>query len=385
MYFFSAVDPNYRIKGSRDPLGFQSLWAAAGHGVVKHLSTVSTNLRDFMILSYGRYFFGDNDPRGFISFFLKFEQACAYARRIHNNETSFNGIDFVNKKANEDEFKISLRYTILSNQRAYGIYGKYIRPFRDMGISDDPGFTSIIENALKKTNTSQLSAIVHKILASNDKDTTLHSTELVPLADLIRTLTDEERIFYRKYLLQVPGENHPQNNLFEVVKHKPDLATASFQLHQLIQSMIAVPIASETLKSELTNIDNTDKVLHPLNLIFTHLLSKPRWTSNEIIDEPLFKNLPDKVNYHFGDENLQQLSEMLAKPINELVDAIIIRNEEVCKQRGNKAWIEKDNKYYKVLYGENGHPVTEINNDTGYEFPYFLNVYLSLYRQIEMS
>lgn len=45
MYFISEVDPNYRIKGSIDPLGFQSIWSAVGHKAIKHLSTVSVNLR----------------------------------------------------------------------------------------------------------------------------------------------------------------------------------------------------------------------------------------------------------------------------------------------------------------------------------------------------
>ncbi|MFW5916048.1 MAG: hypothetical protein ACOCTM_01105, partial [Bacteroidota bacterium] len=77
MYYFTALDPNFRIKGSRDPLGFQSIWSAKGRKVVAYLSTVSQNLRDFMILAYATHFYYNRDDWYFLNFFLKFEQACA--------------------------------------------------------------------------------------------------------------------------------------------------------------------------------------------------------------------------------------------------------------------------------------------------------------------
>jgi hypothetical protein len=69
MFFFTEQDPNYRIKGSRDPLGFQPIWQSLGRTVVKYLSTVSNNLKDFQVLSYVWYFYGDRDPKEFLSFF----------------------------------------------------------------------------------------------------------------------------------------------------------------------------------------------------------------------------------------------------------------------------------------------------------------------------
>jgi hypothetical protein len=75
---------------------------------------------------------------------------------------------------------------------------------------------------------------------------------------------------------------------------------------------------------------------------------------------------------------------MLGLPVPELIQEIVARNEEVSKARGNKAWIEIDKNTYRILYGENGRKISEINSDTGFEFSYFLNNYLSLFNQIEM-
>ena len=58
MFYFSEQDPNFRIKGSRDPLGFQTIWQSLGRTVIKYLSTVSSNLKDFQVLSYAWYFYG---------------------------------------------------------------------------------------------------------------------------------------------------------------------------------------------------------------------------------------------------------------------------------------------------------------------------------------
>jgi len=71
-------------------------------------------------------------------------------------------------------------------------------------------------------------------------------------------------------------------------------------------------------------------------------------------------------------------------PTIDLIREIIKRNEEVSRSRGNKAWIENEVKLFRVLYGENGQKITEINTDTGFAFPYFLNNYLNLFKQIEL-
>ncbi len=122
MLHLSLPDPDYRIKGSRDPLGFQTIWQSLGRTVIKYLSTVSSNLKDFQVLSYAWYFYGDRDPKYFLNFFFKFEQACGFARGEYLKNDSFNGIDFVRKNLNKETFSFSTKneHTLLSNQKSYG-------------------------------------------------------------------------------------------------------------------------------------------------------------------------------------------------------------------------------------------------------------------------
>lgn len=385
MYFFSEIDPNYRIKGSRDPLGFQTLWSAAGHLAVAHLSTVSSSLRDYMILAYGLYFYGNRPEGRFLNFFLKFEQVCAFARRIYDLDRGFNGIDFVNKRKDDSTFSISLNSSdmLLSNQRTYGVYGKYIRPFRDMGISADKDFNAVMEHSFVKTSVRDVQAIIDRLLHS--ESIILTKEQLEPVAKLIKTLTPQEKVLYRNYILKVPTENHPQNNLFDIVDTNRQIIESRFDLHSIIQILQSKNNITSELELALENISNTDKVLFPLNRCFTHLLSQSSWTDKQIQEDTFIQSLPGAVNFHFRDETMQELNIMLSLDKLVMVQTLIKRNEEVSDQRGSKGWIMNENDTYKVIYGENGQKQTTLDFNHDFEYLYFLNTYLGLYKQIEID
>ena len=48
--FLTLEDPNAKIKGSRDPLGAQPIWAAFGRHVVTNVTAQSTSVRGFTTL-----------------------------------------------------------------------------------------------------------------------------------------------------------------------------------------------------------------------------------------------------------------------------------------------------------------------------------------------
>ena len=43
--FFTAIDPDARIKGSRDPLGFETIWTAFGREIIGNLTTVTRSVQ----------------------------------------------------------------------------------------------------------------------------------------------------------------------------------------------------------------------------------------------------------------------------------------------------------------------------------------------------
>lgn len=379
MYFFSEIDPNYKIKGSRDPLGFQTIWSGAGRKAIAHLSTVSANLHDFMILSYGRFFYGDRDDKYFLNFFFKFEQVCAYARYIYKIDKGFNGVEFVSKNKDNQSFSISLQSSdmLLSNQRTYGVYGKYTRPFRDMNLVNNDKLNDVLEKSLIKTDKVKLTEIINK-LRTNDK-VIINRDELKYIADLLMSLTEDEKRFYTDNILKVPESDHPQNNLYNLLNANESILKTKFNLHSVINTLQNESEISEELNSALQNIINTDKVLLPLNRTFLHLLSQPSWSIDQIKNDEFIKKLPTALDVDFRDETARKLNEVLHYKNNELVSKIIDRNAEV----KNNPWVTEDKSGFKVIYGENGQKQKSLNYDSDYEFSYFLETYINLYKQIE--
>ena len=50
MFFLTQQDPNFRIKGSRDPLGFQTIWQSLGRNVIKYFDKKILKLNNLNIV-----------------------------------------------------------------------------------------------------------------------------------------------------------------------------------------------------------------------------------------------------------------------------------------------------------------------------------------------
>jgi hypothetical protein len=149
MYFITNQDPNYSIKGSRDPLGFQVVWQAAGRKLIPFLSTVSGSIKDFQILclAYALKKELKIEDKQFEPFFLRFEQMMAYTRYKSYPKEGFNGVDKVRKMMSVNPVSVRISTAIadqlLSNQKAYGIWGKYNSPFTEMRLIEMPEYSNV--------------------------------------------------------------------------------------------------------------------------------------------------------------------------------------------------------------------------------------------------
>ena len=113
--FLTLEDPNAKIKGSRDPLGAQPIWAAFGRHVVTNLTMQTNSARGFTILLLARYLTerlieeGRLGRETALDAFLRFEQAGAYARHVgHGVSSDIRGIDRVRSKVAEGSGKVPI-------------------------------------------------------------------------------------------------------------------------------------------------------------------------------------------------------------------------------------------------------------------------------------
>jgi len=390
MFFITEPDINFRIKGSRDPLGFQPIWQKLGRKVISDLSTVSSNIRDFQLMSFAWYFWGERSDKDFMAFFYKFEQACAYARELYFDKSSYNGKDFVSKRKNDPPFRLSTSNadTILSNQKAYGVFGKYNRPFTKIGIKFQEDFRSVMESAIAEKTDAKLQKLVDKLLTEPTVIVTEH--DLKPIADLLKELSDKEKEFYERLLLKaLDQEGMPthkcQNELYHLVKENPELRNDSFQLYPFIESVLNLNISRE-LEAALVEMKNTEHILYSYANLFRHLQSRPVWPLPEINEEEIFNYFPKKQEYVFRESAVLVLNEALdslADDKTRVALAAIERNQTVSKRRNNSAWIKQEKEKLVRYYADGGREISTLDVNNAYENSYFIPTYISLFNQID--
>jgi hypothetical protein len=386
MYSFTAVDPDHKFKGSRDPLGFQKIWSDTGRLLIKHLSTVSSNIHDFQIWCYANNFFmkqPNSDKKNFLNFFLMVEQTFAYARYKHNNEKAgFNGkqrvVNHFQKNENGTIHISSDKVEqILSNQKAYGIYGKYSRPARDMKLTEGDEFFDLFDVGFN----NPAREVFEKIYNSNGNLLVINIDELKPIADLIHGLRQDEKGFFRDKILigKTDWQPHPQTEFYELTKANSEIPNLNgYDLFEKIKTIKNLNI-SENLALVVNEIDQTERVLAPLNYHFTKLLESPIWKPDDFPENQCYP-----VEYDFKSKEVNSLKEILKNKDNKIFTRELIkRNNSVSKKRDSIGWIRDEGDRLVRLYGEAlNNAKKEFTKDYS-ENPYFIQTYLSLFNQIE--
>lgn len=380
MYFITEQDPNYSIKGSRDPLGFQVVWQAAGRKLIPYLSTVSGSIKDFQILclAYALKKELKIDDKQFESFFLRFEQMMAYTRyRIYPKE-GFNGVDKVRKimSGNPASVRISsaIADQLLSNQKAYGIWGKYNSPFSEMRLTEMPDFSNVY---IPKVLNNE-AFLRQAILLSKKRDAQAANIETEKLEEWSELLQKpsgiEKKLFIEKLLDDTCGKE-----LLHQIDNNPDFRDLSF--YELIQALTDTSNNSN-FKSILAYIVNTEKVICPLNRIFRYLQTKSYWKNVEIENDPYIKRWRSTVESKGFDETTRGLASLLTLSNHELVVGLVKRNEEVAARRNSAAWMQLTEKGLEVNHFEGAFFVEEYNPEADNDFNYFFSTFNSLHKQL---
>lgn len=228
--FLTLEDPRARVKGSRDPLGVQPIWWAFGRKVVGNLTTQTDSCRGFAVLLLGRYFaqqlFEDGETReeDVLDVFLRFEQVCGYARHVvHNGDGTEDtterilGIERIRRRGREQAVKIdsTREAAILSDQRAYGLWGLYSVSARASKLLPDGpvGVTEVAAEFIEEHYLPQLSPVFERLKGLiRDGGTLELKSKIVSVLGkaLSGRQSPRESEFFRKHLCQAgDGGNTP--------------------------------------------------------------------------------------------------------------------------------------------------------------------------------
>ena len=387
-FYFTKIDPDYTVKGSRDPLALQVLWQHQGKKLISYLSTVSSNIHDFQIFCLAHYFYEREADVKFAKFFMRFEQLMAYVRCDPAfSGLGFNGIEAARKRLAESS-RISLSNAaednILSNQRAYGIWGKYARPFNDIGFVKKENFRDVFYNKINAiVEKEQIIKIVNKVLKNNQSN--FNVSELSVFKQLL-SITKKEVEFYTTNILMVNSSNPYQNVLFDFVSKNK--LPKEFNLYEFVNAFSKSLSADNLiLKNILKETIITEQLISPINQIFRYIQTKPIWNKSEILKDTYINQCKHAVNYLFTDDSEQnkiknQLIQTLQKDNWNLMIDLIEKNKEVTDWRGGSPWMTIQKNLIEVHHAEGGFMNPGYDPNYYYTNGYFIDIYLSLYRQI---
>lgn len=390
-YFFSLPDIEYKLIGSRDPLGLQVIWQAAGSQIIPYLSTVSSNIRDFKIWLLAQGYLRNGQEPLKRADFIRFEQVCAHARLVQFKDDRFNGIDKARKKKGNLVFPIgdTPSSQLLANQITYGIWGKYNRPYQSM----------VLENYLEDfKQINPLTTKEKKLLKKCFSNFELKRNDIDHISFL--NITSKDKQFFSKNLLQINKtalaqevKEQNQNTLYQILKsnqalvnlyRKPKDANKLFvflnDLHEL---------ANQDLKDAIENIIATEKVISPLNRIFRHLQTKRVWESANDTDIDKLKEVIGTLRKEQSTYDFKRslVSQELQKVLNTddvwaLIVGIAKRNMKVSSHRKKLAWIELQDNDTKLIINEQEGQNNFTNWNCNYSFTYFFDTYIHLFTQL---
>jgi len=127
--FLTLLDPRIKPSGSRDPLGFQTIWVQLGRELVgKNLTTITSSIDNFIIalLACHYSFLEENKDKKMEKFYIV-EQLGAYFRIAGKRKNNIMGITQAEKNYAAKKIKLGSdpEAQIFGNQKTSGLWGYY--------------------------------------------------------------------------------------------------------------------------------------------------------------------------------------------------------------------------------------------------------------------
>jgi len=393
--FLTDVDPQAAIKGSRDPLGVQTIWARLGRHVVGNLTTVTTSVRDFTTTILGYYFAervsnevgGDGD----LAVFLRWEQLAAYARGEVNDDYAFRGVDRVKKNLREGSIVrlgIDATAQILSNQKTYGLWGLYSVASRSSGfLEGEPtrlskdGKELVEKHCLPRFTAAGLrnADAVVALLAKSKTDLDIKRSGRKMLEGVAAVLAPElvayERAVYRRHLLLGgPSDKTAAGQAILVsamestlddddwemsppsIRHLAKRCRTQGELGSAVADLMERIRTAELLLAPASELFGLLLASHGQTLAEVSKVAHRQWGSSmSTIDvtatEALEHDLRDSSNEPETGRRWVHLARAMAGgDFNQALVLLMDQNRFVMKVRGGGPWVDLDNGKLRVRF-----------------------------------
>ena len=388
--FLTLEDPNAKIKGSRDPLGVQPIWAKFGRYVVTNLTMQTDSTRGFTILLLGRYLTerlieeGRLGRESALDAFLRFEQIGAYVREAaHHAGGDIRGIERVRSRLAEHRGRVPISASpdglILGDQKVNGLWGLFSvsarasRLILDGPVGLTPEAREFIECAYLPLLRPGMKPLLRLVAQDGQLDIRAGAPD-TPFSALSKVLsesfTEEERRFYGEYLRDgrhvkeaPPGREAPpdlQRRFRELLVAHTDLDTALgrediVRLHEVAAA--GTGEIDDELAKRLDRIARVEAVLAPLMSLFDFMLTGHQREIGDMgkeLTERWGTSVPN-VNAEENRDLLSEIGSMSSETVRgcfdrcqqglsagnyqDVLDALLEWHGSVMKARGGASWV----------------------------------------------
>ena len=383
--FITKEDPRAYIKGSRDPLGIQPIWQRLGRNIITNLTTQSNSIRGFTVLLLGRYFSrrlldeGKIEEHQVLDVFLRLEQICAYVRHsLLDVGGDVRGIERVKSRTLSSSSKIPIGVSadtqIMSNQKAYGLWGLFSSPARISGLIADE-YTGLTQPALEFVERAywpKLEAVYKRLTSRLVEDGHINCSESNPdkicmafKSVLDSNFTEAEFAFYGEYLRDAShatsavDEREAQRSLALLIQ-EIDLNEGMLARDWIVQLREAARSTNYSPCADgLDRIIRAEAVFSMCSLIFNYLLSrhnesiagiaeqlKKEWgaeipniyvDSNTDIIGKIEQTYPESDISNYFD---QCQRELVAGSFSNVIELVIDWNKVIQHRRSGAPWIK---------------------------------------------
>jgi len=388
MPFLTALSPNARLQGSRDPLGLLPVWSRLGRRAIANVTTVSADLRGWttLLLATGMHEHGvaqgwwrDDD----LEPFYRAEQLIAFAREAHGRGQAVRGIGRVriHLRAHDDgrtpiPLGRSRERRILQNQRGAGVWGQIAASAQKSQLLDPKqlrlaGQGRTLWERVFAPRLAPHQPRWRRILADEHgfapkgRDATL-AKALDALTG--PTLHPVEVTIYRDRILHGGTSDGPQAQLVALLRKHLDAPMTQPHLRALAEE--AGP--TTLLGRALTDMAHAEAALGPIESLFAWLLARDRQPLAQAVRD-LEQAWPSPLRHASDASDALLLAPVqdaygndapeLLKPLKRARDAlaagtmepalraVIQLNEAVMGRRGGAPWVRIDGTQLDVRLG----------------------------------
>ena len=377
--FLTLEDPNAKIKGSRDPLGAQPIWARFGREVVTNLTMQTNSIRGFTILLLARYLTerliedGSLDRELALDAFLRFEQIGAYVRHAaHDAGGDIRGIERVRSRLDEHRGRVPIRADpdgfILGDQKVNGLWGLFSVSARVSGLVPEgpvgltPETSAFVERAYLPELRPIMEPMLRLVARDGRLDTRKPDAIFSALSKVLpEEFTEDEQRFYGEHLrdgLHVKNARSGLQRRFRELLVQQGNLDSTTHRGDIVQLREAARLVDDELAIRLDRIARMEAVLAPAMSLFDFMLTlhhreldeaadelTDRWgTSVPNIEAAMNRDLLPDIGSIWSDRVLgcfDRCQQGLAGGhYREALSALFEWHKSVMNSRGGASWVE---------------------------------------------